>query len=165
MAELSEKMLKALNRQLNRELYSAYLYLSMAAFFDAKGLSGFAHWMKVQAREEIEHAMKFYDYINSRGGKVVLEELEAPPSEWGSIRELFREALSHEQEVTRRIHELVDLANEEDDKATLVFLNWFVEEQVEEEEIFQDILQKLEFAGETPQAVLFLDSKLGQRQS
>ena len=159
------KVLKALNEQLNSELYSAYLYLSMAAFFDSKGLSGFAHFMKVQAKEELEHAMKFYEYINSRGGRVELYAIQEPPREWASVTDTIRAALEHERSVTRAIHKLVDLAKEVDDKATEAFLHWFVGEQVEEEKMFSDILQLLEFAGETPQALLMLDAKLSERKA
>ncbi len=162
---MDAKVLKALNEQLNSELYSAYLYLSMAAFFDSKGLSGFAHFMKVQAKEELEHAMKFYEYINSRGGRVELYAIQEPPREWASVTDAIRAALEHERSVTRAIHKLVDLAKEADDKATEVFLHWFVEEQVEEEKMFSDILQLLELAGETPQALLMLNAKLGERKA
>ncbi|MEB3806751.1 MAG: ferritin [Desulfurococcales archaeon] len=153
-----------LNKQLNRELYSAYLYLSMAAYFDYKGLSGFAHWMRVQAKEELEHAMKFYEFINDRGGRVELYKVDEPPREWKSVTDVFREALEHEKIVTKHINDLVDLARKLDDKPTEVFLHWFVTEQVEEEKIFQEILQLLEFSGETPQAVLMLNARLGQRK-
>ena len=161
---MKERILSALNEQLNRELYSAYLYLSMAAFFDSKGLGGFAHFMKVQAKEEIEHAMKFYEYINSRGGRVELYAIQEPPKDWSSITEAVKAALEHERSVTRAIHRLMDLAREEGDKATEVFLHWFVKEQVEEEKLFSDILQLLKLAGETPQALLMLNARLGERK-
>lgn len=160
----SQKMLNALNRQLNRELYSAYLYLAMASYFDNLGLKGFAHWMKVQAKEELEHAMKFYEYINDRGGRVVLEDIEAPPQEWNNITEVFEKALEHEKKVTKSIHDLVELAKQENDIATQVFLNWFVSEQVEEEKSFSEILQLLKYAGEKPQVIIALDRQLVQRK-
>lgn len=161
---LPDELLKALNTQLKNELYSAYLYLSMAAYFDAKGLTGFAQWMKVQAREELEHAMKFYDYINDRGGRVILEAIEKPPTDWESITDVFRAALEHEKKVTANINNLVDLARKHDDKATQVFLNWFIQEQVEEEKSFAEILQLLEYVGEKPHTVLMLNAKLAQRK-
>ncbi|MCE4620634.1 MAG: ferritin [Desulfurococcales archaeon] len=161
---IPEEVLKALNKQLNSELYSAYLYLSMASYFDEKGLGGFSQWMKIQAKEELEHAMKIYDYIYSREGRVVLEEIKAPPREWSTVSEVFKQALEHERNVTRSIHQLVDLARSLNDKATEVFLSWFVEEQVEEEKQFSEILQLLELAGETPQSLLLLNAKLGERK-
>ena len=161
--KIPDKLYRELNLQLNKELYSAYLYLSMASQLDSMGFSGFARWMKIQAKEELEHAMKFYEYINDRGNRVVLEAIEKPPSEWESITEMFRHALRHEEDVTRSIEHLVDLARETGDKATEVFLNWFVEEQVEEEKIFSEIVQLLEYAGENPQTILQLNARLGSR--
>jgi len=161
---LSEKILDALNKQLNSELYSAYLYLAMSAWFDYKGLKGLAHWMRVQAREELEHAMKIYDYINDRGGRVVLDDVKAVKREWSCVTEVFEHALEHERSVTKSIHDLLDLARSEGDKATEVFLHWFVNEQVEEEKIFSEILQLLKYGGETPQLVLILDRQLAERK-
>ncbi len=152
------------NKQLNRELYSAYLYLSMSAYFEHKGLPGFAHWMRVQAREELEHAMWFYNHLVERGGRVRLEPIEAPPAEWESVTQAVRHALEHERSVTKSIHELLDAARRLGDKAAEVFLYKLVEEQVEEEKLFSDLLQKLELAGESPQALLFLDAKLAERK-
>ncbi|ADM28135.1 Ferroxidase [Ignisphaera aggregans DSM 17230] len=161
---ISDKIVEALNKQLNRELYSAYLYLAMASWFDSRNLKGFAHWMKVQAREEVEHAMKFYEYINDRGGRVVLEDIKAVQIEWKSVTEVFEYALEHERNVTRYIHELFNLARSEGDRATEVFLHWFINEQVEEEKTFSEILQILKYAGETPQIVLILDRQLAERK-
>jgi len=161
---LSEKILDALNKQLNSELYSAYLYLAMSAWFDYRGLKGFAHWMRVQAREELEHAMKIYNYINDRGGRVVLDDVKAVKREWSSVTEVFEHALEHERSVTKSIHDLLDLARSEGDKATEVFLHWFVNEQVEEEKIFSEILQLLRYGGETPQLILILDRQLAERK-
>ena len=163
--EINPRLLEKLNEQINSELYSAYLYLGMAAYFDEKGLSGFAHWFKIQAKEEIEHAMMFYNHIMDRGGKIELKPIQAPPYNWPTITDLFKHALNHEKEVTARIHSLLDLARETGDKPAEVFLMKFVEEQVEEEKIFSEILQLLEYAGETPQTVLMLNAKLGQRQN
>ncbi|MFN3384515.1 MAG: ferritin [Archaeoglobaceae archaeon] len=161
---LSEKVVKALNAQLNREIYSAYLYLSMSAYFDSLGLKGFANWMKVQWQEELMHAMKFFDYIANRGGRVELYEIEAPPKEWRSPLEVFEFALEHEKSVTKRISELVNLAIEEKDHATFNMLQWFVNEQVEEEQSFGEIAAKLKLAGDDTRALLFLDSELGKRR-
>ena len=164
LPELSEKLLEALNKQIVNELYSAYLYLSMAAYLDAKGLPGFATWMKAQAKEELEHAMKFYEYINDRGGRVRLDAIPKPPQDWPSITDLFKQALQHEKTVTASINRLAEMAEGEKDRATQVFLQWFIEEQVEEEKTFTEILGKLELTGETPQTLIILDAKLGERK-
>ncbi len=163
--EINPKLLEKLNEQINSELYSAYLYLGMAAYFDEKGLSGFAHWFKIQAKEETEHAMMFYNHIMDRGGKIELKPIQAPSYNWPTITGVFKHALNHEKEVTARIHSLLDLARETGDKPAEVFLMKFVEEQVEEEKIFSEILQLLEYAGETPQTILMLNAKLGQRKN
>ncbi|MCE4618930.1 MAG: ferritin [Desulfurococcales archaeon] len=157
-------LLEELNRQLNRELYSAYLYLSMASYFEERGLNGFAHWFKLQAKEELEHAMKFYNYIHERGGHVEFYPIQEPASNWDNITGLVKSALEHEKEITRHINHLLDLARKLDDKPTEVFLYWFITEQVEEEKAFQELLQVLEYAGETPQTVLMLNAKLAQRK-
>jgi ferritin len=159
---LSEKMEKALNGQLVAELYSAYLYLSMAAYFDARKLPGFANWMRVQAQEEVSHGMKFYSYVNEQGGRVVLGPIEGPATAWDSPVAAFEHVLAHEQKVTALINELVKLAAEEKDRATADFLQWFVEEQEEEEESAQGVLDKVKGAGAEPAAV---DAELGTRVS
>jgi ferritin len=161
---MDERILELINKQINSELYSAYLYLSMAAYLDHKGLPGFAKWMKVQAKEEVEHAMKFYEYVNDRGGRVKLEAIEKPPTEWESVTKLFEEALEHEKFVTDSINKIFDAAREVGDKATEVFLHWFIDEQVEEEKTFSEVLGLLKMTNEHPQALLMLDSKLGQRE-
>ena len=161
---ISGRVLEALNRQMNREFHAAYLYLGMASYLEERGLSGMARWMRKQAEEELKHAMKFYDYIHDRGGHVELYSIDAVPTEYGSVLEVFRRALEHEKAVTRHIYELVDLARMEGDRATESFLKWFVDEQVEEEKIFAEIVQLLEFAGEEPQTLLILDSRLGERR-
>jgi ferritin len=157
---LSDKMQNALNGQLVAELYSAYLYLSMAAYFDAEGLPGFANWMRVQAQEEISHGMKFYGYVNESGGRVALGPIEGPPAQWDSPVAAFEHVLAHEQKVTALISELVKLAAEEKDQTTADFLQWFVKEQVEEEETAEAVLQKVKGAGAELVAV---DGELGQR--
>ncbi|MFN3534103.1 MAG: ferritin [Desulfatiglandales bacterium] len=159
----SERIIDQLNVQLNRELYSGYLYLSMCAYFNEKGLPGFAHWMRVQAQEELTHAMKFFDYITKSGGRVKLATIQVPPLEWQSVEEVFRETLAHEQKVTSYINQLVDLAIQEKDHATNNFLQWFVSEQVEEEENGRNILDRLRLVGEDKGSLFMLDRELAQR--
>ena len=142
--EIKKEMQKHINEQIKEELGSSYIYLSMAAYFDANNLSGFAHWMKKQAQEEIEHAMKFYTYLNERGGNVKLKAIDTPKQVWESPKEAFEDALGHERFITACINKLVDKANELDDKATKNFLAWFIEEQVEEEANASEILGKIE---------------------
>ncbi len=160
----SEKVFRALNEQLNAELRNAYLYLAMASFFAEKGLSGFSHFFRVQAREELGHAMKIYDYILDRGGRVVLSDVPAPKQSWDSILSAVSDFVRSEEENTRRIWRLVDVAREEGDKATEVFLNWFVEEQVEEEKLAQGLLAKVKLVGDNPVALLALDRELAKRE-
>jgi len=160
---LSEKMLDALNRQLNAELYSAYLYLSMAAYFESINLKGFANWMKVQAQEEVAHAMRFYSYTSERGGRIKLMAIEQPPAEWDSALDAFETVYNHEVRVTGLINELVDLALEEKDHATYNMLQWFVSEQVEEESSADEIVQKLRLVGDRGSGLFMIDQELGQR--
>jgi len=159
----SPKMIEELNLQLNRELYSSYLYLSMSVYFSGKGLAGFANWMRVQAQEELTHAMKFFDYILKTGASVRLLPIEAPPSEWTNPLAVFQETLRHEQKVTSYINNLMDLAIGEKDYATVNFLQWFVSEQVEEEENARNILDRLSLAGEDRGLLFILDQELGKR--
>ncbi|MCX8172065.1 MAG: ferritin [Archaeoglobaceae archaeon] len=161
---IDEKVLKELNTQMNREIYSAYLYLSMSAYFESQGLRGFAKWMRIQWQEELMHAMKFFDYIVSRGGRAELYAIEAPPKEWKSPLDAFEFALEHERGVTNRISKLVDIAINEKDHATFNMLQWFVNEQVEEEESFGEIVTKLKLAGKDTRVLLFMDSELGKRK-
>ena len=140
---LSKTMERAINRQIKAEFYSAYLYLAMAAHAESAGLSGFAHWMKVQSQEEIEHGMKFFKYVNERGGRVVLEAIDRPPEEFESPLDLFEKTLEHEQHVTALIHELYALAVEQNDYATQVLLHWFIQEQVEEEDNATQLVETL----------------------
>ena len=160
---MNEKLEKALNDQLNAEFYSAYLYLSMAAYFRSINLSGFANWMEVQYQEEVVHAMKFYDYINERGGRVTLKAIDGPPSDWDSPLAAFEGAYAHEQKVTGMINDLVDLAREEHDHATEIFLQWFVSEQVEEEDSANEVVQKIKLMGDARGGLFMLDRELGQR--
>ncbi|MDD4254311.1 MAG: ferritin [Methanofollis sp.] len=160
---ISHTMLEALNRQINRELYSAYLYLSMAAWFSAENLPGFANWMRVQVQEEQFHAMKFFDYCAARGGRLTMLQIEAPPNTWDSPLAVFEATYAHEQKVTKMIYDLVDIAAKEKDHATSNLLRWYVDEQVEEEENDTDILGKLKRVGTDTNALLMLDKELGMR--
>jgi ferritin len=160
---LPEKMENALNGQLNAELYSAYLYLSMNAYFRSVNLDGFANWMYYQAQEEVTHAMKFYDFINSRGGRVKLSQIDAPATEWNSPLAVFEATLEHEQKVTGLINDLVELALEEHDHATNIFLQWFVSEQVEEEESVGGVLEQLRLMGEAKGGLFMIDRELAKR--
>jgi ferritin len=161
---LSKKVEKALNEQINAELYSAYLYLSMAAWFESQNLRGFAAWMKVQTREENTHAMKFFAFVHERRGTVGLTEIAAPAQEWKSPRAAFEAALKHERYITGRIDELVNLATAEKDHATAEFLQWFVKEQVEEEATADSIVQQLKMAENAPGALFMIDHVLGERK-
>lgn len=153
----------ALNDQTRKEFYSHYLYLSMAAHFESVNLRGFAHWMRIQAKEELEHAMKFFEYIIERQGKVVLEVIDAPTANWKTPKGIFEDAYNHERKVTESIHKLVELAESEKDHATAIFLQWFVKEQVEEEASANEILQKLQLIGNETSALFVLDGDLGKR--
>jgi ferritin len=160
---LSEKMQDAINGQLNAELYSSYLYLSMNAYFKSINLDGFAHWMYYQAQEELAHAMKFYDFINQRGGRVDLLKIEAPPLQWDSPRAVFEATLEHEQKVTGLINKLVELALAEHDHATNIFLHWYVTEQVEEEENVGGVLEQLKLMGDAKGGLFMIDRELAKR--
>jgi ferritin len=160
---LNPRIEEALNRQINAELYSSYLYLSMSAYCDSQNLAGMANWMRIQAQEENTHAMKFFDFVNERDGRVLLTQIDAPKTEWTSPLDVFEETLAHEQKVTGLINGLVDLALEEKDHASNTFLQWFVTEQVEEEATAKTILDKLRLIGENPVALYMLDGELGQR--
>ncbi len=160
---LNEKVQKTLNGQLNAELYSSYLYLSMNAYFKSVNLDGFANWMYYQAQEELEHSMKFYDFIIQRGGKAVLMQIEAPPTEWSSPLGVFEATLQHEQKVTGLINDLVDIAHEERDHATNIFLQWFVSEQVEEEENVGSVLEQLKLIGDAQGGLFMMDRELAKR--
>jgi len=162
---IKPKIESALNNQMNKEFYSSYLYLAMAAHFEAKNMKGFAHWMRVQSQEEYGHAMKIYNYLVERAGKIALTTIEPPPATWKTHREVFEDAYKHEQTVSESINGIVDLAKSEKDHATEVFLQWFVSEQVEEEATASMIVEKLKLAGEGPGALLILDSELGKRAS
>ena len=160
---INTKMEEALNGQLNAELYSAYLYLSMAAYFESADLPGFATWMRVQKQEEQFHATKFYDYIIERGGRVTLRDIKAPPSDWDCPLAVFEATLEHEQKVTGLINDLVYLARQEKDNASEIFLQWFVTEQIEEENNVNRVLGQLKLVKDSPQALFMMDKEMGQR--
>jgi len=160
---VSKKMEKALNKQITAEMYSAYLYAAMSAYFDSQNLDGFAKWMRAQAKEEMGHAMKFYHYIVETGGRVIFEAIDKPQAEFGKPVKVFEEVLKHERKVTKLIDGLVELARQEKDFATDNFLQWFVAEQVEEEATADGILQKLKMIGEHPHGIFMMNAKLGER--
>ena len=161
---ISKTVEQALNKQVNRELYSAYLYLAMSSHFESMNMKGFAKWMRVQAKEEQVHALKIYDYIIARGGTVTLLDIEAPKAKWSSAGKVFDEVYAHEQKVTAMIHGLVDLAIKEKDHATFEMLQWFVKEQVEEEENASEILAKIKSIGDVPSHLFHLDHELAKRE-
>jgi ferritin len=156
---------KALNDQLNAEMYSSYLYMAMAAYFEDINLNGFAHWMTVQAGEEMEHARKFYSFIFERDGRVKLGAIEKPPFEWKSPLDAFETAYKHEIKVSGLIHKLVDLARKENDHATENFLGWFVAEQVEEEASALEVVNHLKMIKDSPNGLFMLNAQLGRRGS
>ena len=160
---LSQKVQDAFNKQINAELYSSYLYLSMAAYFEAKDLKGMAHWMNIQANEEKAHAMRFFDFINDRSGRVSLTQIEAPKTEWKSPLEVFEDAHKHEIKITGMINELFTLVAIEKDGAGHDFLEWFCREQVEEEAAAQLIVAQLKRVGDEGVGLYLLDQELGKR--
>ncbi len=160
---LKEKMLNAINDQINAEQYSALLYLSMSAYFYDKGLPGFANWMYIQYQEELTHANKFFSYVNERSGKVILKAIEQMPTEFDGVIDAFEKTLAHEQHVTSLINNLVDVAIEEKDHATQSFLKWFVDEQVEEEANVQEILDTLKLINGQGNGIFMLDREMRQR--
>jgi ferritin len=163
MATIGKKMEKALNEQVNAELYSAYLYLSMEAYFRSVNLPGFANWMRVQTQEEVSHAMKIYNFIDERGGRVLMKAIEGPETEWDNPLAVAEAVYEHEQKVTGLVNNLVDLAISEKDHATNGFLQWFVTEQVEEEASADEIVQKLTMMQDAPGGLFMLDREMGQR--
>lgn len=161
---IGKTMQDAMNEQINKELFSSYLYLSMAAHFEAKNLPGFASWMRIQEVEEREHAMKFYDHLLERGGKVELKAIAAPKVEWKSSLELFEEVVKHEAMITSSIYALYELAQKEKDYPAQVMLQWFISEQVEEEKNATEILDNLKLIEDRGTAVLMLDHRLAKRK-
>lgn len=161
---IKEKILKVLNKQLNEELYSSYLYLSMSTYFSSLNFDGFAKWMRMQSAEEYGHGMKIYDYVLQRDGKVVLTKIETPKAVWKSSLEVFQETLKHEQHISASINNIVNLAIQEKDHATSQFFQWFIGEQVEEEANASNILEKMKMVGDNKGGLFMLDRELGQRQ-
>ena len=160
---LSKTMMKALNEQINHELYSSYLYLSMAAYCEAANLPGFAQWMKVQSGEETKHGMKIYNYVNDRDGKVILQAIDQPPTDFKSPIDMFTKAYQHEQKVSGLITKLYELAVKENDYPTQMMLQWFITEQVEEEKTANDIVEQLKMIGDVPVSLMMMDRQLGAR--
>ena len=160
---MNKKVEDALNQQIKHELDSAYVYLSMSAFCESRSLTGFAHWMRSQYEEETVHAMRLYDFVHARGGRVALKGLDQPPTEFGSPLKLFQEVLDHEKRVTGLIHDLYELALSEKDYATQVELQWFITEQVEEEASVGDIIDQLKLVGDSGPALHRMDRHLAKR--
>lgn len=161
---MNKKIEKAINEQINAEMYSAYLYLAMAAYFDGQTLSGFANWMKVQAKEEMTHAMKFYHFVYERGGAVTLEAIDKPPANFKSALDIAEQVLKHEQKVTGMINGLYELAVKEKDYAFQSFLKWFIDEQVEEEASASELIDKVKLAGDNGHGLYLLDKELAGRK-
>jgi len=160
---ISSTMQKSLNDQINAEMYSSYLYLSMSAYLETTGLAGFAGWMKSQAQEELFHAMKLFGYVHERGGRVILSAIDTPPGEWKSPLDIAESVLAHEEKVSGLINGLVDQALAEKDHATNAMLQWFITEQVEEEMTASDIVNKLKLIADSPNALFMIDQELGKR--
>lgn len=160
---INEKLEKAFNDQINKELYSEYLYLSMQAYFERLNLKGFVNWMSVQVQEEHAHALGMFDYLNQRGGTVELEAIDKPETDWASPLAVFEQVLEHEEYVTSRINALMDVAEETKDRAAMSFLNWYLKEQVEEEDNVGNVLATLKLIGDDKKALLMLDKDLAVR--
>jgi ferritin len=163
--DLSKTMQEALNQHLNHELESSYLYLSMAAYLSTENFPGAAHWMRLQAQEELVHAMKFYNYINDRSGRIILLALDAPPIAWRSLLDVFESGLEHEKKMSQKINALVDLSLQEKDHATNTMLQWLVTEQVEEESTFTELINKFKLAGSDGSGMFMIDEGLATRTS
>lgn len=160
---ITKIMEDAINEQINKEFYSAYLYLSMESYFDSKSMKGFANWMRVQAQEEMTHAMKLFDHVSERGGRVILRAIAMPNSKWNTPLEVFEEIYSHEVFVTKSIHNLAEIAEKEKDRSALSFLQWFINEQVEEEATSDEIRQKLIMTKVDSAGIFMIDQELAQR--
>ncbi len=160
---IKPKIETALNNQINKELYSSYLYLSMGNYFETKNLSGFANWMRIQSQEEYQHAMKFLDFVNQKGGRVTLKQIADPKIEWESVTNVFEDTYEHEKMISASINDIVDLALAEKDHATHTFLQWFVNEQVEEEATAVKILEEVKMISDYKAGLFMMDRELGQR--
>jgi ferritin len=160
---LSKVVQDTINDQIKNELYSAYLYLSMSAYFEGANLPGCAHWMRVQSQEEVSHAMKFFEFVFDRGGRVMLQAIDQPSVDFKSPLDIFQQSLQHEQKVTAMINHIYELAVKENDYATQTFVQWFITEQVEEEKNATQIVDQLKAVGDQPAALFMLDGHLGKR--
>ena len=160
---MDEAVRDAINTQINREFYASYLYLSMSAHFEDENLDGFAHWMREQAKEEVEHAMRLFDHVTRRGARVQLRAIDEPPNEFGSVLSIFQAALEHERKVTGHINDLFELAREKNDYPAQLMLQWFIDEQVEEEEMTGRLVDQLEMVGDSKAALFMMDQQLGAR--
>ena len=160
---IGKKIENAMNEQIKHETFSAYLYFSMAAYFHSKSLDGMAQWMKAQAQEEFAHALRFFNHINDRGGRIELQALEKPQTEWESPIAAFKAALVHEEFITGKINDLAKLADDENDRAAGIMLQWFVTEQVEEEDSVSTVIDMLGFIGDSGHGILMADRELGSR--
>lgn len=161
--KLNQKVEEVLNKQINAEFWSAYLYLSMSAYFQHRGLKGFANWMRVQYQEELSHANKLFDYINERGGRVALEAIVDVDTDWDDLLDVFTNTYDHECKVTEMINNCIDVAVEVKDHATTTMLQWFVNEQVEEEATALEIIEQIRLVGESGQAIFLLDKEFAGR--
>ncbi len=161
--EISKELQDAINDQINYELYSGYIYLAMASWFEKENLDGMAHWMKVQAKEEYEHAMRFWKHVVDRGAKVELKAIDAPKTEWSSPLEAWEDAYQHELKVTKRIFKIGEVAANQGDMSAIPMLNWFYNEQIEEEEQTMKVRDLLKMIGDSPNALFMLNAQLGRR--
>ncbi len=161
--KLPKAVLDAMNKQINHEMFSSYLYLSMAAHFEKEGLSGFAKWMRVQSSEEYEHAMKFYKYIFERAGQVTLDMIAKPQTEFKKPLDVMQQVLEHERKVTALITSIYEIALKENDYPSQVMLQWFITEQVEEEKSAEDIIDRLSKVGDSPAMLYMVDAQMGSR--
>ena len=165
MPRMNDDVRQAINEQINREFFASYLYLAMSAHFEAEALEGFAHWMRLQAREEQEHALRLVDYLLARGARVELRAIDAPPASFGSPLAIAEQALEHERMVSEQINRIYVLATERGDYATQVHLQWFLSEQVEEESSGETMVERMRMAGDNRAALLLLDRELAARQA
>ena len=161
---VSEKINEIMNEQINKEFYSGYLYLSMSAHLKELGLFGFASWTKIQAKEEVEHGLQLLDYLLERNSFVTLKQISMPTFEYNGVLSIFNEIYEHEKCITKSVMEIAKLAEDECDRKTLTFIDWFIEEQVEEEQMVKNIIKRLELFGEDKTSLLLMDQELGSRE-
>ena len=162
---ISKSVQDAINEQIKNEFASAYYYLSMSAYFQTVNLPGFSHWMHMQHQEELSHSMKFFDYIHTRGGRVTVPAIDKPQADFSSPLDVFQKYLEHERKVTAMINKLYDVVSKENDYASQIMLQWFINEQVEEEKVGVDIVEQLKMIGDNRGALLMLDRQLASRES